>query len=109
MIRFNKGKDEVQFNSVEELFRADRKTRISLFGQYITTEKASLEKILELARAKQEESKQWQSNLETLVKYLEEENKKATAEKLQEAVNAMNAEQLAELKKLIEAKEGKQE
>lgn len=108
-MRFNNGKKEIEFKSVEELFKTDRKKRNSLFGQYITNEKASLEKILELARAKQEECKQWQSNLETLVKYLEEENKKAAAEKIKAAIPTMDSEQLAEFKRLIEAKEGKQE
>lgn len=113
MIKFNKGKKEVEFNSVEELFRTKRSERNGLFGQYITSvgqkEKANLEEILKLAKAKQEECEQWKTNLETLVKYLEEETKKAAAAKLQEAVNAMDAEQLANLKKLIEAKEGKQD
>lgn len=113
MIRLNKGKDEVQYNSVEVLFSTKRSERNELFGQYITSvgkkDEANLEDILKLATAKQEECKQWQSNLETLVKYLEEEIKKAKDAKLEEAVNAMDAEDLAKFKKLIEAKEVKQE
>lgn len=97
---------EVEFNSVEELFRTKRSERNNLFGQYITSvgqkEKANLEEILNLAKAKQEECNQWKENLETLVKNLEEEIKAATANKLQADVDAMDAEQLARLKELIE-------
>lgn len=112
-MKFTVNNKEVEYNSVEELFRTTRSERNQLFGQYITSvgkkDEASLEDILKLATAKQEECKQWQSNLETLVKYLEEEIKKAKDAKLEEAVNAMDAEDLAKFKKLIEAKEGKQE
>lgn len=108
MLKLNKGKKEVEFNSVEALFRTKRSERNELFGQYITSvgqkEKANLEEILKLAKAKQEECEQWQSNLETLVKYLGEEIKKANAAKFREAVNDMDAKQLAEVQELINEK-----
>lgn len=111
--KFQSNGKNAEYNSVEELFRTKRSERNNLFGQYITSvgkkDNANLEEILKLAKAKQEECKQWQSNLETLVKYLGEETKKAKDAELEEAVNAMDAEQLANLKKLIEAKEGKQD
>ena len=85
-MKFKVNKKDVEFNSVEELFRTKRSERNELFGQYITSvgqkEKANLEEILKLAKAKQEECEQWKTNLETLVKYLEEEIKKAAAAKL---------------------------
>ena len=106
--KFQSNGKEVEFNSVEELFRTKRSERNNLFGQYITSvgqkEKANLEEILKLAKAKQEEWNQWKNNLETLVKQLEEEIKAATANKLQEDVEAMNDEQLEQLKELIEKK-----
>lgn len=103
---------EVEFNSVEELFRTKRSGRNNLFGQYITSvgqkEKANLEEILKLVKAKQVECNQWKNNLETLVEAMEEEAKKVAAAKLQNAVDAMDAEQLAKLKELIEKKEKQQ-
>ena len=106
--KFQSNGKEVEFNSVEELFRTKRSERNNLFGQYITSvrqkEKANLEEILKLAKVKQEECNQWKNNLETLVKQLEEEIKAATANKLQEDVEAMNDEQLEQLKELIEKK-----
>lgn len=108
-MKFTVNNKEVEFNSVEKLFGTKRSERNQLFGQYITSvgknDKANLEEILKLAKAKQEECKQWQSNLETLVKYLEEEIKKAKDAIFIEAVDAMDAKQLAELKELIEKKE----
>lgn len=107
-MKFIVNNKEVEFNSVEALFRAKRSQRNELFGQYITSvgqnEKANLEDILKLAKAKQEECKQWQSNLETLVNHLEEAIKEANDAKLEEAVNAMDAEHLAKFKKLIDEK-----
>lgn len=106
--KFQSNGKEVEFNSVEELFRTKRSERNNLFGQYITSvgqkEKANLEEILKLAKAKQEECNQWKENLETLVKNLEEEIKAATANKLQADVEAMDAAQLEQLKELIEKK-----
>lgn len=108
MIKLTTKEKEVEFNSVEELFRTKRSERNNLFGQYITSlgkkDNANLEEILKLAKAKQEECNQWKNNLETLVKNLEEEIKAATANKLQADVEAMDAEQLARLKELIENK-----
>lgn len=107
-MNFTVNNKEVEFNSVEELFRTKRSERNQLFGQYITSvgkkEEANLEEILKLAKAKQEECNQWKENLDTLVKHLEEEIKAATANKLQADVDAMDAEQLARLKELIENK-----
>ena len=111
--KFQSNGKNAEFNSVEELFRTKRSERNNLFGQYITSvgqkENANLEDILKLAKAKQEECNQWKKNLETLVKHLEEEIKAATANKLQADVNAMDAEQLARLKELIENKLNQQQ
>ena len=82
-------------------------------SRYITSvgkkEEANLDEILKLVKAKQVECNQWQKNLETLVEAMEEEAKKVAAAKLQNAVDAMDAEQLAKLKELIEKKEKQQQ
>ena len=111
-MNFTVNNKKVEFNSVEELFRTKRSERNQLFGQYITSvgkkEEANLDEILKLVKAKQVECNQWQKNLETLVEAMEEEAKKVAAAKLQNAVDAMDAEQLAKLKELIEKKEKQQ-